>query len=46
MDVIVVGAGIGGLSLALSLHQAGIKVRVYESVSNPAPLAPPIRRLS
>jgi len=38
MDVIVVGAGIGGLSLALSLHQAGIKVRVYESVSNPAPL--------
>jgi 2-polyprenyl-6-methoxyphenol hydroxylase-like FAD-dependent oxidoreductase len=38
LDVIVVGGGIGGLSLALSLHQAGIKVRVYEAVSNPAPL--------
>ena len=38
MDVIVVGGGIGGLSLALSLHQAGIKVRVYEAVSNPTPL--------
>lgn len=38
MDVIVVGAGIGGLGLALSLHQAGIKVRIYETVSNPAPL--------
>jgi 5-methylphenazine-1-carboxylate 1-monooxygenase len=38
MDVIVVGAGIGGLSVALSLHQAGIRVRVYESVSNPTPL--------
>jgi 2-polyprenyl-6-methoxyphenol hydroxylase-like FAD-dependent oxidoreductase len=38
MEVIVVGGGIGGLSLALSLHQAGIAVRVYESVSDPAPL--------
>jgi 5-methylphenazine-1-carboxylate 1-monooxygenase len=38
MEVIVVGGGIGGLSLALSLHQAGIKVCVYEAVSNPAPL--------
>jgi 5-methylphenazine-1-carboxylate 1-monooxygenase len=38
MDVIVVGAGIGGLSLALSLHQAGIGVRVYEAVSEFAPL--------
>lgn len=38
MDVIVVGAGIGGLSLALSLHQAGISVRVYEAVRAPAPL--------
>jgi 5-methylphenazine-1-carboxylate 1-monooxygenase len=38
MDVIVVGGGIGGLSLALSLHQAGIAVRVYEAVRDPAPL--------
>jgi 5-methylphenazine-1-carboxylate 1-monooxygenase len=38
MTVIVVGGGIGGLSLALSLHQAGIAVRVYEAVGEPAPL--------
>ena len=38
MKVIVVGGGIGGLSLALSLHQAGIAVRVYEAVSDPIPL--------
>jgi 5-methylphenazine-1-carboxylate 1-monooxygenase len=38
MKVIVVGGGIGGLSLALSLHQAGIAVRVYEAVSELAPL--------
>src|ERR1700730_3446750 len=33
MKVIVVGGGIAGLSLALSLHQAGIAVRIYEAVS-------------
>jgi 5-methylphenazine-1-carboxylate 1-monooxygenase len=38
MRVIVVGGGIGGLSLALSLHQAGIAVRVYETVRNLVPL--------
>ena len=38
MQVIVVGGGIGGLSLALSLHQAGIAVRVYEAVRELAPL--------
>jgi 5-methylphenazine-1-carboxylate 1-monooxygenase len=38
MDVIVAGGGIGGLSLALSLHQAAIAVRVYEAASDPAPL--------
>jgi 5-methylphenazine-1-carboxylate 1-monooxygenase len=34
LKVIVVGGGIGGLSLALSLHQAGIAVRVYEAASH------------
>lgn len=38
MEVIVVGGGIGGLTMALSLHQAGIEVRVYEAVSDLAPL--------
>ncbi len=38
MKVIVVGGGIGGLSLALSLHQAGIAVRVYEAVGELVPL--------
>jgi 5-methylphenazine-1-carboxylate 1-monooxygenase len=38
MNVIVVGGGIGGLSLALSLHQVGIAVRVYEAVRDLAPL--------
>lgn len=38
MNVLVIGGGIGGLSLALSLHQAGIEVRVYEAAANLAPL--------
>src|SRR5712671_6436730 len=38
MEIIVVGGGIGGLSLALSLHQAGFKVRVYEAVRHLSPL--------
>ena len=33
MKVLVIGAGIGGLSAALSLHQAGIPARVFESVA-------------
>src|ERR1700739_225233 len=31
-EVIIVGAGIGGLTLGLTLHQAGIGCRVFESV--------------
>ena len=38
MDVVIIGAGIGGLTLALSLHQAGIGCRVYESVEALAPV--------
>ena len=38
MEIIVVGGGIGGLSLVLSLHQAGYKVRVYEAVHHLSPL--------
>src|SRR6202042_2889947 len=31
-EVIIIGAGVGGLTLGLSLHKAGIPCRVYESV--------------
>jgi 2-polyprenyl-6-methoxyphenol hydroxylase-like FAD-dependent oxidoreductase len=34
MSVMVIGASIGGLSAALSLHVAGLDVRVYESVAD------------
>ncbi|HSU05776.1 MAG TPA: flavin-dependent oxidoreductase, partial [Acetobacteraceae bacterium] len=30
-DILIVGAGIGGLTLALALHEAGIPCRVFES---------------
>ena len=33
MDIAIVGGGIGGLTLALALHQRGIPCRVYESAS-------------
>jgi 2-polyprenyl-6-methoxyphenol hydroxylase-like FAD-dependent oxidoreductase len=38
MDVIIIGGGIAGLTLALSLDQAGITSRVYEAVADPGPL--------
>lgn len=31
-DILIAGGGIGGLTAALSLHQAGFPVRVFESV--------------
>ena len=38
MGVLIAGAGIGGLTLALSLHAIGISVKIFESVSEIRPL--------
>src|ERR1700754_4019669 len=38
MTVLIAGGGIGGLTLALSLHQIGVPARVFESVSELKPL--------
>jgi 5-methylphenazine-1-carboxylate 1-monooxygenase len=38
MTVLIAGAGIGGLTLALSLHQIGVAAKVFESVSELRPL--------
>jgi 2-polyprenyl-6-methoxyphenol hydroxylase-like FAD-dependent oxidoreductase len=38
IDVLVAGAGIGGLTAALSLHAAGIDVRVVEAGDEPRPI--------
>lgn len=37
-DVIVIGAGIGGLAFALALHEAGVPFRIYESAPELKPL--------
>ena len=38
MSVVIVGGGIGGLTLALLLHRAGIDCRVYEAATTLRPL--------
>ena len=37
-DVIVVGGGIGGLTLALELHRVGVPVRVFEAAPQVTPV--------
>jgi 2-polyprenyl-6-methoxyphenol hydroxylase-like FAD-dependent oxidoreductase len=37
-DVIIIGAGIGGLSFALALQQAGVPFRIFESAPELKPL--------
>ena len=38
MDVLIIGGGIGGLTLALALHKEGIPARVYEATPDIRPL--------
>ena len=38
MTVLIAGAGIGGLTLGLSLHQMGIRFRIFEAVPEIRPL--------
>ncbi|MDQ8730761.1 flavin-dependent oxidoreductase [Bradyrhizobium sp. LHD-71] len=38
MTVLIAGGGIGGLTLALSLHQIGVPCRIFESVPELKPL--------
>ncbi|HEY4134600.1 MAG TPA: flavin-dependent oxidoreductase [Alphaproteobacteria bacterium] len=38
MDVIIIGGGIGGLTLALALHRKGIPCRVFEAAPEVKPL--------
>jgi 2-polyprenyl-6-methoxyphenol hydroxylase-like FAD-dependent oxidoreductase len=37
-DIIIVGAGIGGLTLGLALHGAGIPCRIFESAAEISPI--------
>ena len=44
--VLIIGGGIGGLTLALSLHEAGIACRVYEAAPETRPLGVGINLLA
>src|SRR5690348_16983192 len=37
-QIIIIGAGIGGLAAGLSLHEAGFAVRIFEAVGQIKPL--------
>lgn len=45
MAVLIIGAGIAGLTTALSLHQIGVECRVFESVETIEPLGVGINTL-
>ena len=45
MDVLIIGAGIGGLVLALALHKRGIACRVYEAAPEFLPVGAGINLL-
>ena len=38
MGILIIGGGIGGLTLALMLHEQGISCRVYEAVADVKPI--------
>jgi 5-methylphenazine-1-carboxylate 1-monooxygenase len=38
MEILLIGGGIGGLTLALDLHRAGIRSRVFETTREYRPL--------
>src|SRR5215212_2598993 len=38
MEVLIIGAGIGGLTLGLMLHRAGISCRIFEAASELKPV--------
>jgi 2-polyprenyl-6-methoxyphenol hydroxylase-like FAD-dependent oxidoreductase len=38
LDVVIVGGGIGGVTLGLMLHRAGIRSRIFEAVAEMKPL--------